>query len=58
MDFNQFLTVSIPSAVVGAGIALWFVRRFPVASIRWLNKVAAKSKALAEKVEAEIKEHT
>lgn len=58
MNLNQFLAVSIPSAVVGAALALYLVRRFPVASIRWLNKVAAKGKALAEKVEVEIKEHT
>ena len=58
MTFNQFLLVCIPSLLAGAGIALYFVRRYPEASIRWLNKVHAKAKAAAAKVEAEIKEHT
>lgn len=58
MTLNLFLVISIPSLLVGAGVALYFVRRYPQASISWLNKVYAKSKAVAEKVEAEIKEHT
>ena len=61
MDFNQFLAVATPSFLVGvlagAAVALGCVRKHPEASIRWLNKVYAKSKALADKVEAEAKEH-
>ena len=58
MTFNQFLLVCIPSLLAGAVLALGIVRRHPQASINWLNKVYAKSKAAAKKVEAEIKEHT